>query len=127
MVVVPTPIVAAVPAGGVEALEIVATASEPVLHVTTVVMSWVDESEYVPVALNCCGAPSDTFGEGGVMPIERRTAAVTVKVAVPEMLPKVAVTVAGPRGSIAVARPFDPVALDTTSPGDEEVHMTAAV
>jgi len=66
--------------------------------------------------------------QAGVTLIELRTADVTVSVVLPPTLSSVAVTVAEPRGGpIAVARPLDPLAFETTNPGEEDVHVAAVV
>ncbi len=61
-----------------------------------VVRFWVVPLLYVPVAVNCCVSPAATDAALGAIDIEVKTAAVTVSVAEPLMVPKVAVMVADP-------------------------------
>jgi hypothetical protein len=75
------------------------------LQVTCVVMFWVVESEYVPVAVNCWVVPATLVAVAGVTAMEDRVAAVTVRVAVPDLPLKAAVMVAEPAAT-AVARPL---------------------
>jgi hypothetical protein len=75
------------------------------VQVTCEVISWVVESEYVPVAVNCWVAPAAMLAVAGVTAIEDRVAAVTVRVADPDLPLKVAVMVAEP-AALAVARPL---------------------
>ena len=76
------------------------------LQVTCEVISWVVESEYVPVAVNCWVLPAAMLAVAGVTAIEDSvTAAVTVRVAVPDLPLKAAVMVAVPAAT-AVARPL---------------------
>ena len=58
------------PAALIVATEVVADA-----QVTWPVRSWVELSEKVPVAVNCCGLPLGTLGLAGVTAIDCRTAA----------------------------------------------------
>ena len=64
------------------------------VQVTCVVIFWVVESEYVPVAVNCWVVPAAMLGVGGVTAMEDRVAAVTVRVAVAVLLPVARVEVA---------------------------------
>ena len=75
------------------------------LQVTCAVIFWVVESEYVPVAVNCWVVPAALLAVAGVTAIEDRVAAVTVRVAVPDLPLKAAVMVAVP-ATLAVARPL---------------------
>lgn len=60
------------------ALLIVAIEVSEELHVTTLVMSMLLLSEYIPVALNCIVASKCDIGLTGVTLIETRVAVVTV-------------------------------------------------
>ena len=75
------------------------------LQVTCEVISWVVESEYVPVAVSCWVLPAAMLAVAGVTAMEDRVAAVTVKLAVPDLPLKAAVMVAVP-AALAVARPL---------------------
>ena len=70
---------------------IVATAMVPELHVTRLLILTLVPSEYAPVATKVCVRPIGVVAVKGVTTIELKVAAVTVKVAEPELLPKVAV------------------------------------
>jgi hypothetical protein len=74
-------------------------------QVTCLVISWVVPSEYLPEAVNCLVLPSGTLGLAGVTDIEDRVAGVTAMVVFPEILRKLAVTVAVPAAT-AVANPL---------------------
>ena len=94
------------------ALEIVAVAVVPEDQVTLLVKFIVEESEKVPVAVNCLVRPSGIDGLVGVTLMDSKTAAVTVRVVLSVMpLPASAVMVVVP-GSTAVANPSVPVALE---------------
>lgn len=80
----------------------------------------------VPVAVNCNVVPGAIDGAGGVMAIDSTTALVTVRLALEEMLPEVAVTVAEPK-PIALASPAVPFALMATIDGFADVHCTEEV
>jgi hypothetical protein len=84
----------------------VATARVPELHVTTLLMSTVVPSEYVPVATKVFVRPIGVEAVAGVTAIELNVAAVTVKVAEPDLPPDVAVIVATPTDT-PVAMPGD--------------------
>jgi hypothetical protein len=96
------------------ALLMVATLVAEELHVTTVVRSCVEPFEYVPVAEYCTVPPMDSELLRGEMEIDVNVAAVTVKVADPEMPPDVAVIVTVP-ALTPVARPFEPEVLLTVA------------
>jgi hypothetical protein len=65
------------------------------VQVTFVVIFWVEESEYVPVAVNCWVSPAGTLAVAGVTAIEdNETVVGTVRVAPPDLPPKVAMMVA---------------------------------
>ena len=74
-------------------------------QVTCLVISWVVPSEYLPEAVNCLVLPSGTLGLAGVTDIEERVAGFTAMVVFPEILRKLAVTVAVPAAT-AVANPL---------------------
>jgi len=83
------------------ALLIEATFVAEELHVTEVVRSCVLASVYVPVALNCCVAPSAMFVASGFTVIETSDAASTVSVTEFVAPPDVAVIVVAPDESAA--------------------------
>jgi hypothetical protein len=78
---------------------------------------------YVPIALNCCFSPAGTDGDAGVTAIEASTAAVTLSVAEPWMVPNVAVTVAVPFATLVANPPLLTVAIA----GADEVHVAVLV
>ena len=94
-VIVVVPAVAPRPAAAVASplRSIVATAVFDDVHVTFLVRSTVLWSEKIPVAMNCCEAPSGITVVAGVTSIEMRIPAVTFKLAEPLIEPSVAVTV----------------------------------
>jgi hypothetical protein len=101
-------VMVAVPAALAVARPLLATVAVAVLdelQVTCVVIVWVVESEYVPVAVNCWVVPATLVAVAGVTAIEDRVAAVTVRAAVPDLPLKVAVMVTAP-AALAVARPL---------------------
>jgi hypothetical protein len=90
MLAVPSATVVAIPI--VEpVLLIVATLVVSELHCTVVVMFCMLPSVYVPVAVNCCVAPSGSVGIAGVTAIDTNVAGVTVTVVEPLIVPEVAV------------------------------------
>ena len=93
---------------------------------TCVVIFWVVESEYVPVAVNCWVPFTAMLAVAGVTAIEDNVAAVaavTVRVLVPVLPLKAAVMVAVP-AALAVARP--PVAIVAVAVLDE-LQVTCVV
>jgi len=77
----------------------------------------------MPVAENCCVLPTVIVGIVGATVIDLRAAAVTDRVAEPEIEPDAALIVAAPI-PFPVATPFDViVATDVTS----ELHVVAFV
>jgi len=86
----------------------VATVGSEEVQLTTVVISKLVVSEYVPVALNCWVSPTNMVGLGGVTAMESRVAVFTVRVALPEipggLATEVAVMVVVP-AKTATARP----------------------
>ena len=107
--------------------EIVATASSDDDQVTAAVRSWVEESVYVPIAVNCWVVPLAMVGSAGVTPIESRAADVTVRVVEPEIDPEVAVIVGEPT-AVELASPSEPRAFEivATASSDED-QITDAV
>lgn len=96
------------------------------LHVAVPVMSCVDPSENVPIAVNCCKVPKEIDGLAGVTAIEVTLALVTVSVAPEEMLPEAAVIAELP-AAMPMARPGTPLALMLAAAGFAEVHCTELV
>lgn len=87
------------------------------------VRSCVEPSEKVPRAANCWVAPFAMVAVAGVTEINTKAGAVTVKVAVSDMVAKDAVIVVEPCAT-ADARP---VPLIVATPGSDELHVTKAV
>jgi hypothetical protein len=98
-----------------EVLLMVATLALSDAQVTVVVTSCLELSAKVPVAVNGCGVPTVTLGDWGAIAIDT-SAASTVSVVSPLMLPLVAVMVVVP-AVIAVALP--PLAIVATAVVDE--------
>ena len=96
------------------------------VQVTVPVMSWTVPSENVPVAVNCCRVPSGIEGAVGVTAMEVTVAFVTVRVAVEETLPEVAVIVELPETN-PMASPGAPFTLMLATVGFPEVHCTEPV
>ena len=118
MVVVPAALAVARPL-----LATVAVAVVEELQVACAVTSRVVPSEYEPEAVNCWVFPAGTLGLSGVTAIEDKVAAVTVRVAVPDLPLKAAVMVAVP-AALAVARPL----LATVAVGVlDELQVTCVV
>ena len=82
----------------------VPTAMASELHVTVLLMSRLVPSEYVPVATKVCVKPIGTVAVAGVTAIELNVAAVTVKVAEPDLPSNVAVMTDVPTAT-PIARP----------------------
>jgi hypothetical protein len=93
------------------------------VQVACVVIFWVVESEYVPVAVNCWVFPAAMLAVAGVTAMEDMVAAVTVRVAVPDLPLKVAVMVAEP-AALAVARPLLAIVARVVL---EELQVTCVV
>jgi len=84
---------AAVPAATAVARPLLLTVATDMLEeaqVTWVVISWLVPSEYVPEAANCTVPPTAALGLAGVTVMEDRTAEVTVRAVLPEILPEMA-------------------------------------
>mgnify|MGYP001573491007 CR=1 FL=1 len=92
------------------ALLTVAIAESDELQVTVAVRSWVEPSEYMPVAVNCRDAAGAILGLLGVTWIEESVAEDTVSVVLPKTDPRVAVIEAEPAAT-GVASPLEPAAL----------------
>ncbi len=86
--------------------EIVTSSVIDEVQTTEPVISFVVLSEYVPVALNCCVAPTVMFGLPGVTVIDNSIGSCrqTVTVVLPDVLPHVALIVEVPAAS-AVKKP----------------------
>lgn len=109
------------------ALLIVAIEVSDELQVTTVVMSLLLLSEYIPIAVNCMVSPKCAIGLWGVTFIETRVTVVTVIVVCPAIFPNVAFIEVVPPES-EVAKPWDPtVLLIVAIEGTEELHVTKEV
>src|ERR1700737_387443 len=93
------------------------------LQPTEFVMSFVELSEYVPVAVNCCVRPLAIDGFTGVTAIETRFAGVTVSVVVPLIEPKAAVIVEEPAPTPVAS----PVLLIVAAAIFDELHTTEFV
>ena len=65
----------------------VATAVLDELQVTCVLISWLVPSEYMPIAVNCGVSPTGMLGLVGVITMEDKVAAVTVRIVVPVACP----------------------------------------
>src|SRR3954470_17190881 len=112
-------------------LSTVAVDGAPDCQVTVCVRFWVLASENVPIAVSWVGRPWATRSDTGVTLIDRRTAGVTVSVALPLTPPTVAVMVDVPVPTAPAVAPLivatavlpdDQVACDVTSvtaPSDE--------
>ena len=98
----------------------VATAVLDELQVTEIVTSWVVPSENVPVAVNCWVTTRGMVGLAGVTAMEERVAEVTVRVALPETFPEVAVMVAVP-SAMALTRPLPLTKIATDVSDDVQV------
>jgi hypothetical protein len=97
------------------------------VQVTVFVMFLVVPSLYVPVAASCCVVPSGRLLVAGVTAIERRRAAVTVRLAVPLTPAILAVIVAVPTPA-AMATPLLPATLETLAIAFDELdHVASSV
>jgi hypothetical protein len=101
-----------------ELLLTVATAGVPDVHVTDPVRSWVAPSEYVPVAANCCVRPAGVLWRAGVMPMETRLAAVTVRVNDPVTPLAVAEMMVVP-GDTGVTKPLESIVATAVFDDDQ--------
>ena len=110
------------------ALLMVAAAVLDEPHVKVVVMFWVELSENVPMAVNCCVVPMAALLPAGVTAIDVKVAAVTVNcVAVALILPWLATILDVPATS-AVAQPREPdILLIVVTAGVAEAQVTELV
>src|ERR1700735_1146437 len=121
-----TALIVLVPAATAVANPPVVMVATPVvaeLQVTELVRFCVELSEKVPVAVNCCFAPTLTEGFAGVTAIDTSVAAVTVRVVEPLIAPETALIVLVP-GAPPVAIP--PVVMVAT-PVVAELQVTELV
>ena len=96
-------------------------------QVTIVVISCVELSENVPVAVNCLVVPSAMLGLIGVIAMDTSVAEVTVRTVDPDTSPDVAVMVVEPEDA-EVARPLVPaVLLMAATAVAEEFQVTVVV
>jgi len=112
-----------------EAFETLAMFVAEEFQVTAVVRLDVLESEYVPVAVNCCVCPAEIVDDAGVTATDRSCAAVTVNVVEPEMFVggSTALRVVVPTRP-AVAMPREPAAFEMLAmEGLDDCHVTVAV
>src|SRR5262245_62009457 len=86
--------------------EIVATFVSDEAHTACVVRFCVVPSEYVPVAVNCCVAPSATAGALGVTAIELRVGMATDTVTAGEAAPRLPLSSAARASRAAVPVPL---------------------
>ena len=103
-----------------------ATLASDEAQVTAPVMSCELPSENVPVAVNCWSVPKNMTAFAGVTAIETNIALVTVRVAVEEMLPRVAEIVETP-GESPLERPATPPTLMLATATFEEAQFTVEV
>ena len=76
------------------------------VQVTELVRFWVDPSEYVPAAVNCCVLPLGIEGFAGVTAIDTRVAGPTARVVLP-VTPSELALISDVLCAIPVARPPD--------------------
>jgi hypothetical protein len=93
------------------------------LHVTAAVTSWVELSEYFPVAVKATVTPAGALGAVGVTSIVTSVAGVTVTLAEPDTAPTVAMTVAEPGATPVASAP----AVIVSVPCADELHVACAV
>src|SRR3954471_10810506 len=110
-----------VPADSVVTTPCVPTALLMVATMEAVELQWADwvrscivPSVYVPAAVNCCGTPTGTLADCGVIAMETSCAAVTVSEAEPVVEPEEAPMFAEP-SAMLVAEPFFTVATESLS------------
>ena len=107
-------------------LDIVATFISVELQVTKLVIFWVDASEKIPVAINCCVVSKAMVGFCGDIAREVNVAVVTLKLVAPEIEPNIAVMVVLPPGRIPVASPVEPGVLEMVATDSfEEAQITS--
>src|ERR1039458_1201615 len=122
IVVVPKPANVANPCEP-DALLIVATLGPDELHAAVLVRVCVLASLYVPVAVNGCVVPTAIEAFPGVTAIDTSTAAVTVSVVEPVMLPSVALMLEAPFATLVAS----PAALIVATLGPDELHAAVLV
>jgi len=101
-------------------LLMVATVPSDEIHVTVLVMSWLDPSLNVPVAVNCWGTPAGTVALLGLTAIAVRTALVMVTVLLLLIVAVLAEMVTLPRPTEITKPVLSIVAIF----GSDEVHVT---
>ena len=116
MVVAPSPTPVANPP-----LDMVAAEVSEDDQVTLEVMFWVVRSEYRPVAVNCWVSPAAMEATAGVTLMLTNSAGRTVKAAVPEMRPDVAVMVVAPSPTPVANPPLEVVAAEVSE--DDQVTL----
>ena len=121
MVALPTAKAVASPRGVL--MLTVATLASDEVQLADAVMSCIEPSVKVPVAVNCCVRPTGIEGIAGVIAIDTNVAGVTVKLVEPVIEPEVAMTLAVPR-ALLLARPAAPIVAIEVS---EEVQLTELV
>jgi hypothetical protein len=121
-IVKPEPTAVATPVELMVAMEVSA-----VLHVACELTSPVDPSLYVPVAVNCCVAPTAIAALAGEIAIDFSVAAGTVSVAVPLKAPVEAVTVLDPAATAVATPPELTVATEALELVHVAVEVTSAV
>jgi hypothetical protein len=108
------------------ALLTVATAVFDEFQVTVAVMSWLELSEKMPVAVNCLVVPSAMLGFVGVTSTDTSVSEFTVRSVLPDMPLIVALIVAVP-ALTEVASPLEPAVLLTVATEADELQVTDAV
>jgi len=93
------------------------------VQVTELVRFWVDPSEYVPAAVNCCVLPLGIEGFAGVTAIDTRVAGPTARVVLPVTPPELAL-ISDVLCAIPVARPPDVTVATLVF---DEAQLTALV
>jgi len=92
------------------------------LQVTSLLISCVVVSEYVPVALSCSATPTGRPRLAGVTAMPVRAALDTVRLANPDTPPEVAMIDMGPPAVSPVARPV--LRSTVATEGLDELHIT---
>lgn len=117
MVVLPMAMLVASPL-----LSMVAMEAAEELHKTELVISSVELSLKVPVAVNCLTALAGMEDASGAIARETKVALVTVIEAVAEMVPEIAVTVEVP-GPTATPRPLASMVRTLTALDDQRAEV----
>jgi hypothetical protein len=105
----------------------VAAAGVADVHVIPAVITCVEVSLYVPVSASWLVEPLMTMGAAGVTAMETSVAGVTVNIAVPEMLPEVAVMVVEPTVKAVAVPMVDPVVLMVATVVLDDAQVTVLV